>query len=210
MGFEQAKNIYIETEPLFMNKGILSTTMKMQRFAAKKVYAEQIEKMYQEGQLEIKWSWIITTIKVTHPLIIPPDWSHETRSVLHWPELSFNFFRSLDNLSWIYCVQYYMIFIIIFFLTIGLFVSYLLGMLEDSRVIYQTVFQNEHKSMPLLERSGPRTCRQKHWAKLGLKIGLMKLSPEIWKFKLQEEVPLILKVVETLNSSSLESHLKIA
>ena len=54
MGFEQAKNIYIETEPLFMNKGILSTTMKMQRFAAKKVYAEQIEKMYQEGQLEIK------------------------------------------------------------------------------------------------------------------------------------------------------------
>ena len=53
-GFEQAKNVYIETEPLFMNKGILSTTMKMQRFAARQVYAAEIEQMYKEGPLQTK------------------------------------------------------------------------------------------------------------------------------------------------------------
>ena len=39
---------------MFMNKGILSSTMKMQRFAAKKLYAKEIEDMYTEGQLNIK------------------------------------------------------------------------------------------------------------------------------------------------------------
>ena len=53
-GFEQVKNVYIETEPLFMNKGILSTTMKMQRFAARQVYAAEIEEMYKEGLLQTK------------------------------------------------------------------------------------------------------------------------------------------------------------
>ncbi len=37
MSFEQAKNIFIEPDT-FQSKGILSSTMKLQRFAAKKYY----------------------------------------------------------------------------------------------------------------------------------------------------------------------------
>ena len=50
-GFEQARNIYIEPEVTFMNKGILSNTLKMQRHKARTIYAEQIRDMYKEGQL---------------------------------------------------------------------------------------------------------------------------------------------------------------
>jgi hypothetical protein len=39
MSFEQAKNLYLESEP-FLNRGILSSTMKMQRFAARKFYSK--------------------------------------------------------------------------------------------------------------------------------------------------------------------------
>lgn len=37
--FEQAKNVYFEPQP-FLNKGILTNTMKLQRHAAKKTYAQ--------------------------------------------------------------------------------------------------------------------------------------------------------------------------
>lgn len=53
MSFEQAKNVYIEPEP-FAVRGIVSSTMKLQRFAAKKYYAKEIESMYNEGPLIIK------------------------------------------------------------------------------------------------------------------------------------------------------------
>ena len=53
MSFEQAKNIYLEPKP-FVEKDILTNTLKLQRFAAKKVYAKEIEEMYSEGQLNIK------------------------------------------------------------------------------------------------------------------------------------------------------------
>ena len=51
--FEQAKNVYLEPEP-FLNKGILTNTMKLQRFAAKKLYEKDIARMYDEGPLQIK------------------------------------------------------------------------------------------------------------------------------------------------------------
>jgi hypothetical protein len=41
MSFEQAKNIYLDPES-FVTKGIVSSTMKLQRFAAKKYYSKQI------------------------------------------------------------------------------------------------------------------------------------------------------------------------
>jgi long-subunit acyl-CoA synthetase (AMP-forming) len=45
-----AKNIYIE--PMgFQSKEIMTTTMKVQRHEAKKVYKKQIEAMYKEGML---------------------------------------------------------------------------------------------------------------------------------------------------------------
>ena len=51
MGFEQAKNVFIEEEPTFLNKGLLSNTLKMQRFAARQAYGDQIGRMYEEGPL---------------------------------------------------------------------------------------------------------------------------------------------------------------
>ena len=51
-GFEQAKNIYLESEP-FINKGILTNTMKIQRHAAKVFYKPVIEELYKEGMLKI-------------------------------------------------------------------------------------------------------------------------------------------------------------
>lgn len=52
--FEQAKNIYLESS-LFMEKKILTNTMKLQRYEAKTVYKQVIEKLYQEGELPVKW-----------------------------------------------------------------------------------------------------------------------------------------------------------
>jgi long-chain acyl-CoA synthetase len=51
--FEQAKNIYLESS-LFIEKKILTSTMKLQRYEAKTVYKQVIEKLYQEGELQIK------------------------------------------------------------------------------------------------------------------------------------------------------------
>ena len=46
-GFEQARNIYLQTVP-FMNRGILTNTMKIQRHQAKKMYKDVIAKLYNE------------------------------------------------------------------------------------------------------------------------------------------------------------------
>ena len=52
-GFEQPKNVYLETTS-FQDKNILTTTMKLQRFAAKTLYKPQIDEMYAEGLLGAK------------------------------------------------------------------------------------------------------------------------------------------------------------
>ena len=44
-GFEQPKNVFLEPTS-FQEKNILTTTMKLQRFAAKGVYKPEIEAMY--------------------------------------------------------------------------------------------------------------------------------------------------------------------
>lgn len=49
-GFEQPKNVYLEPTS-FQEKNILTTTMKLQRFAAKTIYKPEIEAMYKEGML---------------------------------------------------------------------------------------------------------------------------------------------------------------
>lgn len=50
---EMAKNIYLETQP-FIDKNILTNTMKLQRFEAKTVYKSVIERLYNEGELPLK------------------------------------------------------------------------------------------------------------------------------------------------------------
>jgi hypothetical protein len=40
-GFEQARNVYLDPNP-FLSKGIVTTSLKLQRFEAKKVYKEII------------------------------------------------------------------------------------------------------------------------------------------------------------------------
>lgn len=50
--FELAKNIHIEIVP-FLNRGILTNTMKIQRHQAKKTYKDVIAKLYEEK--ELKW-----------------------------------------------------------------------------------------------------------------------------------------------------------
>ena len=52
-GFEMAKNIYFEPEG-FLDKGILTNTMKLIRFEAKQYYKPQIEDMYAEGDILAK------------------------------------------------------------------------------------------------------------------------------------------------------------
>lgn len=52
-GFEQVKNIYLETQP-FMVRGILTNTMKIQRHEAKNYYRPQIDALYKEGMLKTK------------------------------------------------------------------------------------------------------------------------------------------------------------
>jgi len=49
--FEQAKNIFLENEP-FINRGIVTNTMKVQRHEAKKFYRAVIDAMYKEGMLK--------------------------------------------------------------------------------------------------------------------------------------------------------------
>lgn len=51
--FEQAKNIYLESQP-FMTKGIMTNTMKIQRHEAKKVYRPIIDELYKEGMLKME------------------------------------------------------------------------------------------------------------------------------------------------------------
>jgi long-subunit acyl-CoA synthetase (AMP-forming) len=46
-----AKNIHIEILP-FLNRGILTNTMKIQRHQAKKTYKDVIAKLYQEKELK--------------------------------------------------------------------------------------------------------------------------------------------------------------
>ena len=50
---EQSKNIYLESSP-FMEKKILTNTMKLQRHEAKTVYKDVIDQLYKEGELPIK------------------------------------------------------------------------------------------------------------------------------------------------------------
>lgn len=38
----------------FAEKKILTNTMKLQRFEAKTVYKNEIERLYQEGELQVK------------------------------------------------------------------------------------------------------------------------------------------------------------
>lgn len=54
MSFEQAKNIWIQPESFLVKGSIVSSTMKLQRFAARKYYAREIEDMYKEGPLPLK------------------------------------------------------------------------------------------------------------------------------------------------------------
>jgi long-chain acyl-CoA synthetase len=51
--FEQVKNIHLEHIP-FMEKKILTNTMKLQRYEAKTVYKAVIEQLYKEGELPVK------------------------------------------------------------------------------------------------------------------------------------------------------------
>lgn len=44
-GFEQPKNVFLEPTS-FQERNILTTTMKLQRFAAKNVFKPEIEAMY--------------------------------------------------------------------------------------------------------------------------------------------------------------------
>jgi len=50
VGFEQAKNIYLDPES-FALKNIVTNTMKLQRHEAKKAYKKELEDMYKEGML---------------------------------------------------------------------------------------------------------------------------------------------------------------
>jgi long-chain acyl-CoA synthetase len=50
--FEQAKNIFLDTEP-FLSRGILTNTMKIQRHEAKKFFRPQIDQLYKEGILKL-------------------------------------------------------------------------------------------------------------------------------------------------------------
>lgn len=49
-GFEQPKNVFLEAQP-FQTRGILTTTMKLQRFVANKIYQKEFAAMYKEGDI---------------------------------------------------------------------------------------------------------------------------------------------------------------
>lgn len=50
-GFEKLKNIHIDLEPLKIENGTLTPTLKVKRFIAKKVFHNEIEKLYNQGAL---------------------------------------------------------------------------------------------------------------------------------------------------------------
>ena len=50
-GFEQVKNIYLETSS-FLEKGIVTNTMKIQRHEARKYYKDVVLELYKEGILK--------------------------------------------------------------------------------------------------------------------------------------------------------------
>jgi long-chain acyl-CoA synthetase len=52
-GFELAKNIYLEPES-FMARKILTNTMKLIRYEGRVAYKDQIKRMYEEGELNLK------------------------------------------------------------------------------------------------------------------------------------------------------------
>jgi len=52
LGFEVAKNIYLETVG-FASKKILTNTQKLIRYEARVCYSQQIDAMYSEGELKI-------------------------------------------------------------------------------------------------------------------------------------------------------------
>ena len=49
-GFELAQNIWLEPLP-FVDKGILTNTMKLIRFEARQVYKAEIGQLYKEGEI---------------------------------------------------------------------------------------------------------------------------------------------------------------
>lgn len=51
-GFEQAKNIYLDSSS-FQERGVVTNTMKIQRHEAKKAYRDTIDKLYKEGMLKV-------------------------------------------------------------------------------------------------------------------------------------------------------------
>jgi long-chain acyl-CoA synthetase len=52
-GFEQAKNVYLESEG-FASRNIMTNTMKLIRFEARVYYKEIIDGLYKEGELALK------------------------------------------------------------------------------------------------------------------------------------------------------------
>lgn len=50
-GFEKLKNIYIDFEPLTVENGTMTPTLKVKRFVAKNFYKNEIHKLYEQGQL---------------------------------------------------------------------------------------------------------------------------------------------------------------
>ena len=50
-GFEKLHNIYIEFEPLTLDRNVVTPTMKLKRPIAQKFFADQIKSMYDEGSL---------------------------------------------------------------------------------------------------------------------------------------------------------------
>ncbi|KAK6458458.1 long-chain fatty acid CoA ligase [Scheffersomyces xylosifermentans] len=51
LGFEKLQNIYIEFEPLRLDRDVVTPTLKLKRAIASKFFANQIKKMYEEGSL---------------------------------------------------------------------------------------------------------------------------------------------------------------
>ena len=49
-GFEQAKNIYLEQRS-FLEVGVITNSLKLQRFQARQKYKQVIEQLYAEGEI---------------------------------------------------------------------------------------------------------------------------------------------------------------
>ena len=50
-GFEKLHNIYVDFEPLTVDRGVITPTMKIRRPIAVKFFQDQIDGMYNEGSL---------------------------------------------------------------------------------------------------------------------------------------------------------------